>query len=113
MSAGAKIKGQISGRTEIVIDGEVEGRVEVEASVDVSANGTVNGDIVAKSVTVSGKVLGNVRATREFRAPGLGSDRGRCEGSSRDDRRGCLLQRQCRDDRRPVGSLQPYGRDSL
>ena len=66
VSAGVKIKGQVSGRTEIVIDGEIEGRVEVEAPVIVSANGTVNGDIVAKSVVVGGKVLGNVRASESF-----------------------------------------------
>ena len=66
VSAGVKIKGQISGRSEIVIDGEVEGRIEVEASVVVSANGTINGDIVAKSVTVAGKVLGNARASESF-----------------------------------------------
>ena len=66
VSAGVKIKGQISGSSEIVIDGEVEGRVEVEAAVVVSSNGTVNGDIVAKSVAVAGKVLGNVKASETF-----------------------------------------------
>jgi cytoskeletal protein CcmA (bactofilin family) len=66
VSTGVKIKGQISGSSEIVIDGEVEGRVDVEATVVVSNNGTVNGDIVAKSVTVAGKVLGNVKAAEAF-----------------------------------------------
>jgi cytoskeletal protein CcmA (bactofilin family) len=66
VSAGVKIKGQISGSSEIVIDGEVEGRVEVQAPVVVSSNGAVNGDIVAKTVTVDGKVLGNVNASESF-----------------------------------------------
>ena len=76
VSAGVKIKGQISGRTEIVIDGEVEGRIEVEAPVVVSANGTINGDIVAKSVTVAGKVLGNAKASESFEL----QESGRIEG---------------------------------
>jgi cytoskeletal protein CcmA (bactofilin family) len=66
VSTGVKIKGQISGRTEVVIDGEVEGRIEVEAAVGISANGIVHGDIVAKSVVVAGKVLGNVNAAESF-----------------------------------------------
>ena len=66
VSTGVKIKGQITGRTEVVIDGEVEGRIDVEAAVAVSDNGTVNGDIVAKSVVVAGKIHGNVEAKETF-----------------------------------------------
>jgi len=66
ITEGVKFKGQISGRAEIVIEGEVEGRIDVQAAVNVGSNGTVNGDIVATSVSVGGKVLGNVKASETF-----------------------------------------------
>jgi cytoskeletal protein CcmA (bactofilin family) len=66
VSTGVKIKGQISGSSEIVIDGQVEGRIDVQAAVVVSANGNVDGDIVAKTVKVDGKVQGNVNAAESF-----------------------------------------------
>ncbi len=66
ITAGVKFKGQISGKAEIVIDGEVEGRLDIQSSVTVGPNGKVNGDIVAKSVSVGGKVLGNVKAGETF-----------------------------------------------
>jgi len=66
ISAGIKIKGEITGRAEIVIDGEFEGRVDVQAPVVIGSHGVVQGDIVAKSVQVAGKVVGNVRAGERF-----------------------------------------------
>jgi len=66
VAAGVKFKGQVTGRAEIVIDGEVEGRLDVQAAVVVGPDGKVNGDIVAKSVSVGGKVLGNVKASETF-----------------------------------------------
>ena len=66
ITAGVKIKGQISGQAEIIIDGEVEGRLDIQAAVAVGPSGVVNGDIAAKSVSVGGKVLGNVKASETF-----------------------------------------------
>lgn len=66
ITAGVKFKGQISGNTEIVIDGEVEGRMDVQAAVVIGSNGKVTGDIVAKSVSVGGRVNGNVKASESF-----------------------------------------------
>ena len=66
ITAGVKFKGQISGNTEIIIDGEVEGRLDVQASVAVGQNGKVDGDIVARSVSVGGRVMGNVKASETF-----------------------------------------------
>ena len=76
IAAGVKFKGQISGRTEIVVDGEVEGRIDIQSAVVVGPNGTIHGDIVASSVAVAGKVLGNVKASETF---GLEAS-GRIEG---------------------------------
>jgi cytoskeletal protein CcmA (bactofilin family) len=66
ITEGVKFKGEITGRAEIVIDGEVEGRIDVQAAVIVGANGQVDGDIFAKSVAVGGKVNGNVKAGETF-----------------------------------------------
>lgn len=63
---GVKIKGEISGRAEIVIEGEVEGRLDVQAPVVIGPGGIVRGDVVAKAVRVGGRLVGNVKADERF-----------------------------------------------
>lgn len=60
IAPGARIQGEISGKTEVVIDGEVEGRVKLNQLVTVGSQGLVKGEIHAQAVRVSGKVLGNI-----------------------------------------------------
>ena len=60
IAPGAKIQGEISGKTEVVIDGELEGQVKLNQLVTVGSQGLVKGEIHAKEVCVSGKVLGNI-----------------------------------------------------
>lgn len=55
------IKGDLTGKEDLVIEGLVEGRVELpEAQLTVGANGTIKAEIHAKSVVVIGKVSGNI-----------------------------------------------------
>ncbi|HTQ78623.1 MAG TPA: polymer-forming cytoskeletal protein [Thermoanaerobaculia bacterium] len=61
IAAGTKIKGEVTGSAELLIDGEVEGTVKVEATVVVGAGGVVRGPITAQVVKVAGKVTGNLR----------------------------------------------------
>jgi len=60
IAPGAKIQGEISGKTEVVIDGELEGRVKLNQLVTVGSQGLVKGEIHAQAVRVSGKVQGDI-----------------------------------------------------
>ncbi len=59
-----KIKGDILGGEDTVIEGRVEGRVVLnDHHLTIGANGDIHGEVSAKRVTVIGTILGNVVAT--------------------------------------------------
>ncbi len=59
-----KVRGDIIGAEDTVIEGRVEGRIVFkDHHLTVGANGDVHGEITAKRVTVVGTILGNVVAT--------------------------------------------------
>ena len=59
-----KFRGEISGSTDLLIDGEVEGVIHLSAArVTVRAEGRVHATIVAQDVVVAGLVDGEIRAT--------------------------------------------------
>ncbi len=60
IAPGTRVKGQITGDTEILIDGELDGDVHVGSRAVVGAEGQVVGSMQARSVRVAGKVRGNV-----------------------------------------------------
>ncbi len=58
-----KVKGELSGREDLYVDGEVEGTVELrDHHLTVGPNGRVKANLYAKDITIIGKVEGNVRA---------------------------------------------------
>ncbi len=59
------IRGRLSGRGELQIDGRLEGDLSVEGSVDIGASGVVMAAIEADRVSVGGHVRGPVTATDE------------------------------------------------
>ncbi len=61
ISTGSKVKGEVTGSTELVVEGEVEGRIQLDNSMVIGSSGIVKGEIHARSVRVSGKIIGNVR----------------------------------------------------
>ena len=64
ISAGVRIKGEISGSEDLVADGAIEGPVSLEgAMLSIGETGNVKGNIAAKTVVVHGAVNGNVSAT--------------------------------------------------
>jgi cytoskeletal protein CcmA (bactofilin family) len=63
IAAGSRLQGEISGATEVLVDGEVAGQVRVEAAVVVGAEGVVEGPISAPVVRVGGRVVGDIQAT--------------------------------------------------
>ena len=56
-----KIKGDVTGDENLVIEGQVEGFVELKNhDLTVGQNGSVEADLKAKAVKVHGRVLGNI-----------------------------------------------------
>jgi len=71
------IKGDLTGKEDLVIEGTVEGRVELpEAQLTVGANGTIKAEIQAKSVVVIGKVTGNIHGTDRIEIQSTGAVKG-------------------------------------
>lgn len=73
VAPGSRIKGELTGPTELLIEGEVEGEVRVDAVVVVGAEGVVHGPVTAQTVRVSGKVVGNVQASERVEIAPAGS----------------------------------------
>ena len=63
---GITIEGTIRGREDLIIHGTVRGNIEVGANhLTVGAKGLVEAEIEAESVTISGRIKGNVRASQK------------------------------------------------
>jgi cytoskeletal protein CcmA (bactofilin family) len=59
-----KFRGEITGSTDLLIDGEVEGVIRLAgARLTVRAEGRVRATVVAQDVVVAGHIEGEVRAT--------------------------------------------------
>jgi cytoskeletal protein CcmA (bactofilin family) len=78
ISAGLRIKGEITGTSDLTVDGEAQGKIRLtNGRVTVGQNGRVNADIDAREILVHGTVQGNLKASESVR---LGAS-GRVEGS--------------------------------
>ena len=61
ISQGIKIKGEVTGKEDLFIDGILEGKLEMSgASVTVGPNGKVKADIQAREIIVRGVVQGKL-----------------------------------------------------
>lgn len=73
IAAGTRIRGEVTGPTELLVEGEVVGEIRVEEAVTVGADGVVNGPITAPVVRIGGRVVGNVHATDRVEISASGS----------------------------------------
>lgn len=63
ISSGLKISGEISGTSDLYIDGETQGKIRLtNARVTVGPNGRVTADIEAREIIIEGSVQGNLKA---------------------------------------------------
>jgi cytoskeletal protein CcmA (bactofilin family) len=76
VAPGSRVKGELGGSTELLIEGEVEGEIRVEAPVMIGTEGVVQGPIHAQVVRVGGRVFGNVSATERVEVAPSGSVEG-------------------------------------
>ena len=60
LAADVEIKGSIKFTNELIIDGKVEGEINSAGVLTVGENAEIRGEIKTKSVTVLGKVHGNI-----------------------------------------------------
>ncbi len=61
ISLGIKIKGEVSGKEDLLIDGTLEGKLDLTgAIVTIGPNGKVKADIVAREIVVRGSVIGKL-----------------------------------------------------
>ena len=60
LSADVEIKGSIKFQNDLTIDGKVEGEISSPGILTVGENAEIRGEIKTKSVTVYGKVHGNI-----------------------------------------------------
>lgn len=78
ISAGLRIKGDITGTSDLTVEGETQGKIRITTGrVTVGASGKVTADIDAREIVIHGRVQGNLKATESVR---LGSS-GHVEGS--------------------------------
>jgi cytoskeletal protein CcmA (bactofilin family) len=67
IAAGLKISGEISGTTDLYIDGETQGKVRLpNARVTVGPNGRVQADIEAREIIIEGTVQGNLKSSERL-----------------------------------------------
>ena len=61
-----RVEGRIIGDEDLTIDGDVEGSIELGGhSLTIGQDARIKADLLAKTVTISGKVTGNVKAVEK------------------------------------------------
>lgn len=87
IGASMTIKGEISSREELMVDGDVEGSVQSQSLLTIGPNGKVRANIKAHEVAIFGSVRGNVEVTGKLSIREQGSLIGdiKCAGISIDD----------------------------
>jgi cytoskeletal protein CcmA (bactofilin family) len=73
IAPGTRVRGEVSGPTELLIEGEIEGEVRVDSAVIIGTDGVVTGPISAPTVRVGGRVVGNVQASDRVEVAPSGS----------------------------------------
>jgi cytoskeletal protein CcmA (bactofilin family) len=64
ISSGLKIQGELSGDSDLYIDGDVQGKVRLtNGRVTVGPNGRVRAEIEARQICIEGAVEGNLQAS--------------------------------------------------
>jgi cytoskeletal protein CcmA (bactofilin family) len=73
VTQGIKIKGEVSGREDLVLDGEFEGKIHIADGIfTVSLNARINAEIEAREIIVRGKVIGTLKARERVQVRSTG-----------------------------------------
>ena len=101
ISEGCKIKGEITGRGNFMINGEVDGQCDIEGSVTLAKDGFWRGTIKADSVIVTGTVEGEIQASGAVEIGDTARISGSVSGESIAVAEGAVVE----------GSMQTTGQD--
>jgi cytoskeletal protein CcmA (bactofilin family) len=66
LSSGVSIKGDLTFRNELLIDGEVEGTIKSNGALIIGQHARIHANITAGAVTIHGTVNGNVSASERL-----------------------------------------------
>jgi len=68
LGPGLKIRGELSGSSDLYIDGEAQGKITLaDSRVTIGPNGRVQADIEAREIVIEGTVQGNLKARESVR----------------------------------------------
>ncbi|MGH9574224.1 MAG: polymer-forming cytoskeletal protein [Candidatus Acidiferrales bacterium] len=77
IGSGLKIRGEITGSSDMYIDGDVQGKVHVGSGrLTVGPSGRVQADLEAREIIVNGNVLGNLKASDRVQLGSTGTVQG-------------------------------------
>jgi cytoskeletal protein CcmA (bactofilin family) len=69
-----RVEGKVISEEDLTIDGDVEGSIELGGhTLTIGQDARIRADLVAKTVTISGKVSGNVKAVEKVDLRATGS----------------------------------------
>jgi len=72
-----RVEGKVMSAEDLTIDGEIDGSIELGAhSLTIGQDAKIKADVLAKTVTISGKVTGNVKAVEKVDLQATGSVQG-------------------------------------
>jgi cytoskeletal protein CcmA (bactofilin family) len=78
----AVIRGELSAREDLIIEGKVEGKIVLkDHRLVIGKHGVIQGEIRARNVTVNGKVVGNIYAGELTEITATGTVEGNIESS--------------------------------
>ncbi|NLC67760.1 MAG: polymer-forming cytoskeletal protein [Clostridiaceae bacterium] len=61
------IKGKITGKGDVKIDGNVEGDIDIKGTVIIGKHGNIKGNIISDNVEIHGRIEGNITARNNLR----------------------------------------------
>jgi cytoskeletal protein CcmA (bactofilin family) len=66
IAKAVRVEGKVISAEDLTIDGEVDGSIELGGhSLAIGQDATIKADLLAKTVVISGKVTGNVKAVEK------------------------------------------------
>src|SRR5262245_25396866 len=67
------IKGELTGTEDLTIEGRVEGKIELkDHNLTIGPNGKIKADVFAKSIVITGELLGNAYASEKVEITNAG-----------------------------------------
>ncbi len=93
---GTEFKGTLKDKGSVRIDGNFEGEIEVEGDVIIGKDALIKANIRAKSIDISGKVIGNIDCQEKVELFPTGSLEGKVKASDLTIAEGAFFNGECR-----------------